>query len=232
MGEIQLLSAEDAEEPIDDVITEPGAPPAPDPEPAPAGEAGAPSHSPEGANPEGENVMPDPKATTPPAPASSGTGAPEPKPVELSVQPASGDVELAARIDRLVTDRVGKALDEINRQRRVADIVELSAQGGKTTVAQRTPSEKLGKLSPAERLAAADPEAFEEFCRLSPVVAPVNGLRLSGRGTDVTMSEHSFDANDLTDLNRRADLMAAAVELAAKDKLDIETAVTRLIGAN
>ena len=232
MRDIQLLSAEDAEEPIDDVITEPGAAPDPAPEPAPATAAAASSPSPEGANPEGVNAMPDPKAPPAPAPAPSGTGAPESKTVELSAQANAGDVELAARIDRLVTDRVGKALDEINRQRRVSDIVELSAQSGKTTVAQRTPSEKLGKLSPADRLAAADPEAFEEFCRLSPVVAPVNGLRLSGRGADVTMSEQAFAADDLSDPNRRADLMAAAVELAAKDKLDIETAVTRLIGAN
>jgi phage I-like protein len=221
MGEIQLLAAEDAEEPADDVIPEAGEP-APDTEPAPAQPAAVTSSSPEGANPEGENVMPDPKATAPPAPASSGTGAPEPKPVELSAQATAGDVELAARIDKLVTDRVGKALDELNRQRRVTDTVELAAKSGRITVGQR---------KAAETLAAAAPEAFEEFVRLAPRVAP-NGIDLRGRTADVSLEAEAFAPSAMEDPETRARLMTAAVELSAREKVDLEVAVARLIGVN
>ena len=233
MGEIALLSAEDSEEPTDDVITEPGTTPAPEPNPAPAAAAAGTTPSPDEASQTKEQGMPDTKSTPAPGSAAGGTGEPDPKKTTVEASADSGkltEVELAAKIDEMVTSRVGKALDDLNRKRRVADLVEMSAQGGKTTVAQRTPSEKLGKLSPAERLAAADPDAFEEFCRLAPAVAPVNGLRFSGRASDVQLSEQSFSADDLSDPSRRADLMAAAQELAAKDKVEIDVALSRLIG--
>ena len=45
------------------------------------------------------------------------------------------------------------------------------------------------------------------------------------------MSEQSFSADDLFDPNRRADLMAAAQALSAKEKVDLDTALARLTGA-
>lgn len=233
MGEITLLSAEDAEEPTDDQIPEAGGTPGPDPNPAPAEPAAGTTPSPEGASPK-EREMPDPKATPAPGSAGSGgTGEPDPKPkttVEAAAGSGMSEVELAAKIDSIVTTRVNAALDDLTRKRRVADLVEMSAQGGKTTVAQRTPAEKLGKLSPAERLAAADPDAFEEFCRLSPVVAPVNGLRVAGRMADVSLTEQTFSADDFADPERRAILMEAASALAAKEKIELDVALARLSG--
>lgn len=233
MGEITLLSAEDAEEPTDDLITDPGASPEAGTATAPAVDAAGQPIPPEPAGKTEESGMPDPKAPPAPVPPAAAPGAPDPKPtatVEASAGAGLSEVELAARIDSIVTTRVNAALDDLNRKRRVADMVELSAQAGKTTVAQRTPSEKLGKLSPAERLAAADPDAFEEFCRLAPVVAPVNGLRLAGRTTDVTMTDQTFSAEDFGDPARRALLMEAAQALASKEKIELDVALARLSG--
>lgn len=223
MGEITLLSAEDADEPTDDVIPEAAAP-APDPSTPGADEAADLSPSPETASHTKETEMPDTKSTTPdPASAAGGTGEPDPKKttVEASAgaRSAMSDVELAARIDEMVTARVGKALDDLNRKRRVLDLVEMAAKSGRITVGQRPAAEKL---------AAADPDAFEEFARVAPRVVP-GGVAFANVA-DGGMTTEAFSADDYNDPDRRRDLMAAAESLAAREKVEIDVALARLIG--
>lgn len=105
----------------------------------------------------------------------------------------------------------------LERASKVASLIQRATAEGKLVADNREAMEKL---------AAADPEAFEKLLPALHVFAPVKNWFVPGRAEGA-----KFTASELTDPSARAALNEAATKLAAEKQISYSEAVQSLVAA-